>query len=99
MKLITDDSNPNFSCSSDAIGKISFSELIDPSNQLKTVNFIFYMTDVVRQKDEQYENILSLMRNVTLKNEKFEFLINRFLFKVNKNNKYIFMRLFILLHN
>ena len=57
------------------------------------------MTDVVRQKDEQYENILSLMRNVTLKNEKFEFLINRFLFKVNKNNKYIFMRLFILLHN
>ena len=90
MKLITDDSNPNFSCSSDAIGKISFSELIDPSNQLKTVNFICYMTDVVRQKDEQFKNILSLMINGTSTNKKCKFVINRFLSKVNKNNKFIF---------
>ena len=41
------------------------------------------MTDVVRKKDEQFKNILSSMRNETLTHEKYEFLINRFLSKVN----------------
>ena len=63
---------------------------MDPPNQLKTINFTFHITDVVRQKDEQFKNILSLMRNGTLTNEKCKFLINRFLSKVNKKNKYMF---------
>ena len=84
MKSIADYSNLNSSCSSDAIGKIAFSEFMDPPNQLETINFTFRMTDVVRQKDEQFKNILSLMRNGTLTNEKCKFLINRFLSKVNK---------------
>ena len=89
MKSIADDSNPNSSCSSDGIGKITFSEFMDPLNQLETINFIFHMTDVVRQKDEQIKNILSLMRNGTLTNEKCKFFINRFLSKVNKKKKNI----------
>ena len=52
MKSIADDSNPNSSCSSDAIGIITFSAFMDSLNQLETFNFIFHMTDVVRQKDE-----------------------------------------------
>ena len=47
------------------------------------------MTDVVRQKDEHFKHILSLMRNGTSTNEKCEFLINRYLSKVNKKNKYV----------
>ena len=54
MKSISDDSNPNYSYSSDAIGKITFSEFMDPPNQLETINFTLQMTDVVRQKDEQF---------------------------------------------
>ena len=90
MKSIADDSNPNSPCSSNAIGKIAFSEFIDPPNQLETINFTFNMTDNVRQKDEQIKHILSLMNNGTLTNEKYKFLINRFLSKVNKKNKCIF---------
>ena len=90
MKSIADDSNPNSSCSSDAIGKIAFSEFMDLPNQLETINFTFLMTDVVRQKDEQFKNILSLMRNGTLTNEKYKFVINRFHSKVKIKNKYMF---------
>ena len=57
MKSIADDSNPNSSCSTDAIGKITISEFMDPPNQLETINFTFHMTNVVRQKDEQFKNI------------------------------------------
>ena len=42
MKSSADDCNSNSSCSSDAIGKITFSEFIDPLNQLETVNFTFH---------------------------------------------------------
>ena len=52
MKSIADDSNPNSSCSSDAIEKIAFSEVMDPLNQSGTINSTFHMTDVVRQKGE-----------------------------------------------
>ena len=52
MRSIADDSNPDSSCSSDAIGIITFSAFMDSLNQLETFNFIFHMTDVVRQKDE-----------------------------------------------
>ena len=90
MKSIGDDSNPNYSCNPDAIGKIAFSEFMDLPNQFETINFTFHMTDVVRQKDEQFKKVLSLMRNGTLTNEKCKFLINRLLSKVNKKNKYMF---------
>ena len=77
MESIADDSNPNSLCNADAIGKIAFSKFTDPPNQ-------HHMTDVVRQKNEQFKNILSLMRKGILTNEKCEFLINRFLSKINK---------------
>ena len=32
MRSIADDSNPDSSCSSDAIGKVAFSEFMDPPN-------------------------------------------------------------------
>ena len=54
-KSINDDSNPNKWCSVDAVDKISFSEFMDPPNQLETVYFTFHMTDFVRQKDEQFQ--------------------------------------------
>ena len=79
MKSIADDSNSNKSCSIDDIGKIAFSEFIDPSNQLKSINITCHMTNVVMKKDEQFKYNLSLTKNGTLTNEKFEFLINRFL--------------------
>ena len=99
MKSIADGSNSNYSCSADAIGKISFSEAMDPLNQLEIINFLFHMTDVISQKHNQFKHILSLMRNGTLTNETCKFLINRFLSKINKKNKYVLMRLLILLHN
>ena len=99
MKSITDDSNPNSLCSSDAIGKIAFSDFMNPLNQLETINFTSHMTDVARQKDEQFKNILSLMRNGTLTNEKCKFLINRFFPKSMKGINICLMMLFILLHN
>ena len=83
MESIAGESIPNSSCSSDAIGKFTFSKFMDPPNQLETINFTFHITDVVTQKNEQFKNILSLMRNGTLTNEKCKFLINRFLSKVN----------------
>ena len=55
MNSIADDFNPNPSCSADAIGTIFFSEFMDPPNQSETVNFTFHMTDVVRQKDEEFK--------------------------------------------
>ena len=79
MKAIADDSDSNKLCIIDDIGKIAFSEFIDPSNQLETINITCHMTDVVMKKDEQFKYNLSLMKNETLTNEKFEFLINRFL--------------------
>ena len=82
MKSIADDSNPNSTCSADAIGTIAFSEFMNPSNQSKTVNFIFHMTDVVRQKDEQFKNVLSQMRNGTLNSESCEYLIKRSLSRI-----------------
>ena len=51
-KSIGVNSNTNKSCSADAIGKIVFSEFMDPSNQLKIVNFTFHMTYIVRKRDE-----------------------------------------------
>ena len=89
MKSINDDYRSNYSCSADAIEKFGFSEFMDLSNQLKTINFTFHMTDVIRQKDEQFKGILSLMRNETLTNKKCKFLINRFLSEINKKNEYI----------
>ena len=69
MKSIADESNPNYPCSTDAIGKLAFSEFMDPPNELETINFTFHMADVVSKKDKQFKNILSLMRNGTLTNE------------------------------
>ena len=66
MKSIAGDYNPNSLCSSNDIGKIAFSEFMDPPNQVETINFTFHMIDDVRQKDEQFTNVLSLMRNGTL---------------------------------
>ena len=48
MKANTDDCNPKYFCSADAIRTIAFSEFMDPSNQSDSVNFTFHMTDVVR---------------------------------------------------
>ena len=55
MKSIADDCNPKSPCSADAIGISTFSEFMDPLNQSETVNFTFHMTDVVRQKDEEFK--------------------------------------------
>ena len=41
MKSIADDSNPKSSFSSDAVGKIAFSEFMNPPNELETINFTF----------------------------------------------------------
>ena len=51
MKAIADDSNPNTSCRDDGVGKTVLSEFTNPRNELKTINFTFHMTGVVRKKD------------------------------------------------
>ena len=70
MKSIAGDYNLNSLCSSDDMWTIAFSEFMDPPNQVESINFTFHMIDDVRQKDEQFKNILSLMRNgkLTMKN-------------------------------
>ena len=63
MKLIAADSNPNLSYSADVIGTIEFAEFMEPPNQSETINFTLHMTDLIRQKDEEFKNVLYLMRN------------------------------------
>ena len=70
MKSIANDSNFNYSCSANTIRKIAFFEFMDRHKHLKTITFTFHMTDVVRQKDEQFKHIVTLMRDETLTNEK-----------------------------
>ena len=77
MKLIADGSNPNSSCSTDGIRKTAFYEFMNPPNQFETVNFTFYMTDSIRQKDGTFKNVLSSMINGTLMIENFRYLTNR----------------------
>ena len=84
MKWITDDCNPKSPCSADAIGTMDFSEFMDLPNQSETVYFIFHITNVVRQKDEEFINVLSSMRNETLKSDSYDYLINRSLSKIKK---------------
>ena len=47
--------NPNASCSVDDISKIDLSEFMILSNEFETISFTFYITDVVRQKDEMFK--------------------------------------------
>ena len=92
MKSIADESNPKSTSSADAIGKIAFSEFMNPPNQSETVNFTFHMTDVVRQKDEQFKKVLSLMRTGTLNSDSCDYLIKRSLSRI-KNKKLILIRI------
>ena len=55
MKSIADDYNTKYPCSADPIGTIAFSEFMDPPKQSETVNFTFYTTDDVRQKDKEFK--------------------------------------------
>ena len=41
-----------------------FSESTNPLNQLRTINFTFHITYVVRQKDWNFKDILSLIGNM-----------------------------------
>ena len=96
MKSITDDCTLKSPCSADAIGIIDFYEFMDLPNQSETVNFIFHMTNVVRQKGEEFINVLSSMRNETLKSDRYDYLINRSLSKIKK---VFLIRISILFHN
>ena len=54
IKSIVDDCNPKSPCNAGAIGTIVFSEVMNTPNQSENVNFICHITDVVRQKDEEF---------------------------------------------
>ena len=79
MKSISDGSNPNTSV-----------EFMNPPNQLETVNFTFHMIDVIKQKDGNFKDILSFMRNGTLMIENCRYLINCCLSNIDKNKKIFF---------
>ena len=63
---------------------------MDLPNQLETINFTLHMTDAVREKDGQFKDIVFLMIDESLTNEKYKILINHFLSEINKKNRYIF---------
>ena len=63
---------------------------MNSSNQLETINFTFHMTNVVRQKDGKFKDILSLMINGTLMIDNCRYLMNRCLSKIDKVKNNIF---------
>ena len=89
MKSIADDSQIS-SNNADGIGKYAFSDFMNPPDSSETINYTFHMTDVIRQNDEEFKNILSSMRKGTLITDQCTMLTNRCLSKLDNSSLKIF---------
>ena len=63
---------------------------MNPPDSSETINYTFYMTDVIRQNDEEFKNILSSMRKGTLITDQYTELTNRCLSKLDNRILKIF---------
>ena len=57
MKSILDDSLIP-SNNADGVVKYAFSDFMNPPDSSETINYTFHMTDVIRQNDEEFKNML-----------------------------------------
>ena len=71
-------------------GKIALSEFMNQYNELETVILTFHMTDVVRQMDRNFKDILCSTKNRIFIIKKYFYLINRYLSKIYKNKNDVF---------
>ena len=57
IKLIADDSQIS-SNNADGVGIYAFSDFMNPPDSSETINYTFHMTDVIRQNDVEFKNVL-----------------------------------------
>ena len=74
----------------DGVGKYAFSDFINPPDSSETINYTFHMTDVIRKNDEEFKNILSSMKKVTLTIDQCTVSTNRCLSKLDNRSLKIF---------
>ena len=63
---------------------------MNPPDSSKTINYTFHMTDVIRQNDEEFINIISSMRKGTLTTDQCTVLSNRCLSKLDNRSLDLF---------
>ena len=89
MKSIADYSQIS-SNNTNGVRKYTFSDFMDPPDRSVTIIYTFRMTDVIRQNDEEFKNILSSMRKGTLIIDQCTLLTNRCLSKLDNRILKIF---------
>ena len=57
MKSIADDSQISLN-NADGVGRYAFSDLMNPPYSSESINYTFHMTDVIRQNDVEFKNVL-----------------------------------------
>jgi hypothetical protein len=65
------------SSTSDAAGKIAFSDFINPPNEDEVESYTFYMDEVLRQSDNEFKTLLQNMRNGTMTDDDIKLLDDR----------------------
>ena len=85
MKSIADDSQIS-SNNADGVGKYAFSDFMNPLDSSETINYTVHMTDVIKQNDEEFKNILSSMRKGTSTTDQCTMLTNRCLSKLDNSS-------------
>ena len=63
---------------------------MNPPDNSETINYTFHITDVIRQNDEEFKNILSSMRKGKLTTDQCTLLTNRSLSKLDNRSLNIF---------
>ena len=63
---------------------------MNPPNSSEAINYTFQMTDVIRQNDEEFKNILSSMRKGTLTTDQCTLLTNRCFSKLDNRSLKLF---------
>ena len=90
MTTIADDPDSKKSYNDDDVWTLSLSEFMIPPNEHETVNYSFHITDVVRQKCENFKNILSSMRKRTMLIHQYSYLVSYCLLNIDKQNMIAF---------
>jgi hypothetical protein len=72
---------------SDAVGKIAFSDFVNPPNDADVESYTFYMDEVLRQSDTEFKDLLDNMRNGSMRDEDIDLLLGRLISKLPADEK------------
>ena len=75
------------SCTSDASGKVAFSDFINPPNDVEVESYTFYMDEVLRQSDPEFKTLLHNMRNGTMRDTDIDLLDQRKLSNLSEDER------------